>query len=690
MTEIKNAESASKSMIRFPVFTHLRIEQYGLFPGEGKIEGIDWDFKAGLSLIAGINGLGKTTLLNVLLRSLTGPYDLTGDGPPDELNSVLPPTPVLLNARNLRYFAQRVADDAVNATARLTVMFGRISFVVQRSLSDLRLISLTVDEQEQELGPRKAEREQAFQAILCKLFGLSSFIDVILILHHVVFFKEDRPGALWDENAQRQILRALFLENSLAAKIADLERRVQSADSNARNIRARAFNTEQELNEAKRREANLPGLEVRLQAEQQLLAADVEQREQLELRLNELDNARKAARLENEKSKLRREEADNKLEQQKYATLSRLFPRMEDAARLVILKALTTGECLVCGADAKERSRELHAMLEKGICPACEAPPEKQLNVVAPHEVERARAKRDRAAADLARSEELASAERLSTLVSEYNTILTRISELRDVIEDRQSKERKLTAQLPLESAAIRDMARSLEVLKRSQREAEATRAAATKELLIALQEGQAAIVRRSKSLTLAFHGYVKALLAEDAELVRIEGAARLTQGGQDFSVPAFSPEMSSAGKAGLSRRSSPSDVSESQRELIDLAFRLALLTTVSAGLSSTLAMETPEASLDGLAMTRVGTALHSFAFKGENRLIVTSNLTNAGMIAAMFGGPIKKAAELTKRKERVLNLLKAASPNMALQANRQKYNRLLESAIEGNELGRR
>jgi hypothetical protein len=68
------------------------------------------------------------------------------------------------------------------------------------------------------------------------------------------------------------------------------------------------------------------------------------------------------------------------------------------------------------------------------------------------------------------------------------------------VIEDRQTKERKLSAQLPLESADIRDMARSLEVLKRSQREAEATRAAATKELLMALKEGQAAIVRRSKS----------------------------------------------------------------------------------------------------------------------------------------------------------------------------------------------
>ena len=124
--------------------------------------------------------------------------------------------------RSLRFFGQRVADGAVGASARLTAMFGSNSLAVERRLDDLSLIALEVNEVSQELPGRKTDREAAFQAQLCELFGLSSFIDVLLILHHVVFFKENRPGALWDENAQRQILRALFLEKTVAARCSRL------------------------------------------------------------------------------------------------------------------------------------------------------------------------------------------------------------------------------------------------------------------------------------------------------------------------------------------------------------------------------------------------------------------------------------------------------------------------------------
>ena len=92
----------------------------------------------------------------------------------------------------------------------------------------------------------------------------------------MVFFKENRPGALWDENAQRQILRALFLEKTVAAQVADFERRVQSADSRARNISARAYNIEKDLAEAKRREAISPKVQAQLAVEQRLLDADLE------------------------------------------------------------------------------------------------------------------------------------------------------------------------------------------------------------------------------------------------------------------------------------------------------------------------------------------------------------------------------------------------------------------------------
>jgi hypothetical protein len=671
-------------MIRFPIFTHLTVTGFGLFPGDPAGAGIRWPFASGLSLIAGVNGLGKTTLLTILLRLLTGPYDLSGEGAPDRLDAVLPAEPVGLNARSLRFFGQRVADGAVGASARLTAMFGSDSLAVERRLDDLSLIALEVNEVSQELPGRKTDREAAFQAQLCELFGLSSFIDVLLILHHVVFFKENRPGALWDENAQRQILRALFLEKTVAAQVADFERRVQSADSRARNISARAYNIEKELAEAKRREAISPKVQAQLAVEQRLLDADLERRQILEQQLDDLDQARKAARLDHEKAKLEREEAESAVERLKYTALLRLFPKMEDAGRLVILRILTKEECLVCGADATKRRKELEALLEKGCCPACGSEPAQQTQVVAPHEVEEARVERARTRADLAKTEEETTRRRLVDLVSEYEGALASIKDIRQAIEERRVKETRLRADLPQASTAVTDLQRTLETTKRSQREAEAERATATQDLRALLEAGQAGIVMQSERLSSQFGTQIGTLLAETATLVRVEGSAKLTQGRTDFSVPAFVPEMTAANRPGLTRRISPSDVSESQRELMDLAFRLALIDASTAGGSCTLVMETPEASLDELAMARVGMALCAFARQGENRLVVTSNLTNAGMITSMFGGAAKSAAEKKRRQSKVLNLLKVAAPNRAVERDGSKYAEILSAAISG------
>ncbi len=101
-------------------------------------------------------------------------------------------------------------------------------------------------------------------------------------------------------------------------------------------------------------------------------------------------------------------------------------------------------------------------------------------------------------------------------------------------------------------------------------------------------------------------------------------------------------------------------------------------------GAPATFIMETPEASLDGLAMERVGSALAHSARSSGNRLIVTSNLSNAGLITSLFGGPAKDAAEATERRSHLVNLLQIAAPNRALDRDRDKYEQLLNDALSG------
>ena len=353
-------------MITFPVLTFLRVENYGLFPGKPVGKGIEWDFKKGLCLIAGINGLGKTTLLTMLLRVFSGPFDLTGDGLPETLESVIPESPILLKTRVLRYFAQRVADQGREATVTLKAKSGKDEITISEHLFDLRLLLFAVNGEPRDLGANRQDREAAFQQLMCAFFDLSSFVDVLLVLHHVIFFMEVGLGALWDENAQRHLLRALYLEKDLAAQVAAAERRVVSTDSRARNISASAFAIEERLRHARASAANASEIAVELAAEQKLLDAELMERERLDSLLDELDEQRKEVRREYEQAKLTREEADNAVERLKFAVLSQLFPRMEDAARLVVLKVLTTGECLVCGANAQRRREETRSLTCEG------------------------------------------------------------------------------------------------------------------------------------------------------------------------------------------------------------------------------------------------------------------------------------------------------------------------------------
>lgn len=66
-------------MINFPVFERVCVRNYALYAGTSDSPGLDHTFQPGVNVIVGINGLGKTTLLNILLRSLTGAVDIPGD-----------------------------------------------------------------------------------------------------------------------------------------------------------------------------------------------------------------------------------------------------------------------------------------------------------------------------------------------------------------------------------------------------------------------------------------------------------------------------------------------------------------------------------------------------------------------------------------------------------------------------------
>ena len=93
-------------MINFPQFKKLEVNGFGLYPGTHENPGLTIDFQPGLTLILGANGLGKTTLITILYRLLTGPYDIPALAARTNLGSAsLQPTVLTPTARKI--FARR-------------------------------------------------------------------------------------------------------------------------------------------------------------------------------------------------------------------------------------------------------------------------------------------------------------------------------------------------------------------------------------------------------------------------------------------------------------------------------------------------------------------------------------------------------------------------------------------------------
>ena len=619
-------------MINLPVLTELRVVEYELFPGNPPGSGIKWSFLPGASVIAGINGLGKTTLLSMILRALTGPYDLTSDGRSGPLSVVLPPEARRLKPKTRHLFRQRVADGAERAKVVLSATINETNITISRRLNDLFLDDLMVNEQQVELPNTADKREHEFQSRITELIGLGSFVDVLLVLHHVILFYENRPGALWDPNAQRQLLRALCLDKENASRVVTLERELQSADSQARNIHARISATEKRRQVALQQEAEEEGVLAELSAEQEILDAELLEAARLEAVLQQLDEERKDARLAYERVRIAREHAEGAIERLKYTGILRLFPSLDETTSLVLSRIMTDGRCLVCNAAATIKQRELERQIAQGCCPVCGSQPDVQDNLVAPNEFDQAKLEQDRKRLAEAKREEETQLKQQRKANDQFRETIVQLEAVRQSIRERKEKNELLRSSLP-DSSTSKEYEIELSHLRKEHSEWQEKRLDRLEQLRTLFDEGRDTITRKSTELVSAFTELIEILLVDEVRLVQVSAEPRYMQAPGEVAgrvqVPAYAAEMSSAARPTLIRRNDPSEVSESQRELIDLAFRLALVGVF--GESCTFVMETPEASLDSVAMERVGQALARFAARDNNRLVVTSNLTNAG-----------------------------------------------------------
>ncbi len=672
-------------MIHFPVFEYLQVEDYRLFPGTENKPGLDFVIRPGLSIIAGINGLGKTTLINVLFRLVVGPFELPKLENAARFGSTARVKETPWPARR-EFFAKRVADKGTQARATVTFIIGSQSFCVERSLADCKLLSATVD-------GRIIEINDGFEATykneVVSSAGLGSFVDFLTIVKFLTFFNEDRRDILWDDQAQRQFFRILFSSPAISQQWVQHEAEIGSADSSARNASAFASRLEKDIASLEEALEKNAGVTAELAATQMLLDADLERQVELEIKAEDQKKQLTYFARQMERSKLAEDAARRQLEELRYTALGRLFPSLDETARYILTHLFADAHCLACGAEAKDEIARLEHAIVDGICAVCGADPSRQerlsvnAQVVPVHTVEQKMLDRAITAVANARIERKAAANAeagVGIQLQELNSEMDRVSRS---IDERRLANATLRARLPPDPDEIAEKRRALENARRSQLEYERQRARAERKYQVLLTQTEELFRTAAVRVAHRFQRFATAFLEEDCSLSFRLVEDRPSQGGARFMYPSLKFEMSAAAFETRQFRESPDDVSESQREFVDLAFRMALMEAASDDEASSLVIETPEASLDAIFMRKAGAMLRAFA-GGERRILVTSNLTSSVMVPALLGGPTDDADEIADRWTRVLDLLTVAAPNAAVRKFGPEYRRFLEAGVHG------
>ncbi|MGE4263302.1 MAG: AAA family ATPase [Desulfovibrio sp.] len=650
-------------MANFPIFERLDIENYELFPGgdDGK-EGLHIQFLPGLLLVLGANGLGKTTLVTMLYRLLTGPYDILAINSSTELGTVkLSSSP--LPSQRRRHFAERVTDSGQRATARVQLRFGESKVVITRKLEDLSLVRLEVEGEQSPIVD-----EEDFQQKIIELVGVWSFGDWILLLRYLVFYFEDRKALVWDPTAQRQLLRALLLQSSDAERWTLSEREVLKLDSDVRNTGAVLHRREKALSKNDTKEANSDGLREVLATLTQMQEADLARNERLRVSLVEIESGRIEARRAQMQAEDDYESCLRGYEHAKLSALHARFPTQDVTARYILSHMVTTGDCLVCGEHVPDFANLLDKRISEKKCLLCSSPcvesPQDEATDIHELRISKAKSALSEAEAVLRKTKY-----EFNYLSKDVDNITTELHKIQTEMDHRRVEIDSIFNRLPLKGAELSRQRTELQGLRSSYESEKVQLASMRKSFSDDMEIWKRHFATRAEEIITSFQEYADEFLLEECRLSWAPTLAPLGQTGMRIEFPAFALDMKGGSFTSSVRRVGPTQVSESQKEFIDLAFRMALMAVAGAG-GASLVVDAPESSLDAIFVQKAANVFARFAEpERDNRLLITSNLIDGKYIPSLL-----ETMDADEKQRRVVNLFNIAVPTTAVQQFSAEY----------------
>lgn len=644
-------------MISFPFLRRLKVEGYQLYPGPNADQVMDIRLSEGPWLILGVNGLGKSTLL-LLMRNLLGgavrvrPAGFGGER--SDLQSV-----------GDRFFAVRVADDARSAIGELHVEFGAERLVVKRRLSNLSLVSGEIVSQNGTTTLLSNEVE--YRSALARLMHIETFEDALRVLDHIVFFLESRRALIWDQAAQFEIFRALLIPGQ-SAKLRLLEGRIVSADSSARNLSAVIYKISQDRNKEVNRQKSEGEVRAQIAALQASIHEATRLAEELRQQLDGLEEERDNARLQLKRADAEVTSAVQEYERLKFDVLRSAFRGISPTQQYLFLKFASERICFVCGQPGDDAAKLVQQRIDDALCPMCGAEHKTMINSPLPKGWQ-ARAGVAYAKLESARATYAENQKTYDDRAQRANTLTQQLAELRSRTELQRIDVHKLSKKLPAGDADKLDKEQSrIAAFMEQMKEFQAQRAAAEGEIARLLSDLKKRAEEISDRLQSKFDEIAKPFFAERVRLVYAPRDIRIGQTGRPFQFPAFEVEMTSGATHGDFVRRKGEEVSLSQREYLDLIFRMVLLEILGIS-GGSLVVDGPEGSVDAVFAERAGNLFATFATTPSSNAILACNIVEGGFIPRTL-----QAYPDGQKRSRIVNLLDQAVPTAALEELRPLY----------------
>jgi len=657
-------------LTHFPFIESLRVADYRLYPGKNG-QGLQASFGPGPWIILGVNGLGKSTLLLMLRHVLVGSVRVRPAGFAGETRDLLSADP--------RTFASRVLNGAKDAKAELKVRIGSHRFAVTRRLENLTIDTFSID------GVTNSDvTEESYRSALTDAFEISDFANVVRLVDRLVFtFLENETALIWDTASQYEIFRALVLKQEDAARLRELEGIIVSADSAARNLNAVLYGIMKRQDKDRALQANAATVKAQLASANADLAAAQEKEGKLQQANEAADVRRSDARTRLYKAERAMDDSEGLYEQAKFSVLSAALASATPTQQYILLKLLSENECIACGAKPTEAVRELELRRTEGRCLICGSKKTPTKSIGASRVLERT-ARHAYGALQTARTVFAEARRQFASAETAYKEATISLQTARETVDQLERTTETLIRRLPKkdrnelsrEKSRIRGL--RLEVTRFRQEREEAEEEISG--LIATMRHEVEAIRGRIES---HFLRRAKQFFTERVKLVYAPRKDRIGQQGTTFDFPAFEIDMTSGATDGEYTRRTIDSISLSQRQYLDILFRVAVMEVIGSG-GHSFVVDGPEGSLDAVFASRAG---HLFAAVAEptrgkaNNLIVACNVVEGDFIPCV----LRKFKTVAQRKSRVINLLEIGKPTAALRDLSSEYSAAVKQVLKGN-----